>query len=583
MCPSVCACREMQPGRHFSDPSGCRGHGDRVTVHRTVAYRVLEQARRHGVGTAFGVHGANIEDVYAAAPEAQLPVVVAKHEFAAGAMADATARLGGQTGMVVTTSGGGAMNVVAALAESFDSRVPVLAVIGAPPTTLTGRGAFQDMLAPPDTIDLLGMLRGVTGHCGLVDSATDLDAALTSAFDCLDDDRPAALVIPKDIQATPAGDCDIGLRTTPPGLDVAAMSAIDALAKRLADAVRHGDRVCMWLGEEVSRTRIGPALADLASRLDATVVAAPGGADATDSLHRHAGVTGVMGHPSAQRAIAESAVCLVIGCRMTLTDRAGVDDALDDVDVHHIGRFPPRRKTPTIPVRSVAAAVHRLDDALSALGLQIARPVIAVRRDTLRTPAVPGNPYPSLADIMAAIGGALPTGTRVFADAGNVGAAAVHHLTPLVGGRFGVALGMGGMGYAVAAAIGTALADTSNRSVVIAGDGAFFMHGMEFHTAIEHSAPVTMIVLNNDAHGMCVTRENIYFPDTANVNRFQHTDIAAGMASMFSGLDVRHPSNADELGADCAELFTATGPNCLVVECHSDEVPPFLPFLPKGS
>ena len=98
---------------------------------RTVADIIIEHVRALGVSTIFGVHGANVEHLFDAAVRAAgITPVVAKHEFAAGAMADGTARISGGYGTVLTTSGGGALNVLPALAEAYDSRVPVLAVIG---------------------------------------------------------------------------------------------------------------------------------------------------------------------------------------------------------------------------------------------------------------------------------------------------------------------------------------------------------------------------------------------------------------------------------------------------------------------
>ena len=55
-------------------------------------------------------------------------------------MADGAARISGGIGAVLTTSGGGALNVVPALAEAYDSRVPVLALIGTAPRPTVGRG-----------------------------------------------------------------------------------------------------------------------------------------------------------------------------------------------------------------------------------------------------------------------------------------------------------------------------------------------------------------------------------------------------------------------------------------------------------
>ncbi|AFA75459.1 thiamine pyrophosphate enzyme-like protein [Gordonia polyisoprenivorans VH2] len=554
-----------------------------MLVAHTAAHRILEVARALGIHTVFGVHGANIEDLYAAGQTMGMPMVVAKHEFAAGAMADGVARMTGAPGMVVTTSGGGALNVVAALAESYDSRVPVLAVVGAPPTTLTARGAFQDMLDPPDTIDLVAVLGGVTGHCAVLHSVADLEPALEESFAAQRRGLPAALIVPKDVQRQPYhGTIGAVIGKTLDHVEETSAS-LDTLAALLAERATAGARVCVWVGDEVSRADAGDTVSEIATMLGASIVAAPGGADAVTHLAPHAGVTGVMGHPSAQRALADADVCLALGTRITVTDRAGLDDLLETTELYHVGVHSPRFPSKTVAVTSIDTALEHLSRQLATHPPTSppAHHTSQISIDRLVTPPVAHSSLPTLPALMAAIEAELPHDARVFADAGNVGAAAVHHLTPRRSGRFTVALGMGGMGYAIAAGIGVAIDDPSHRSVVIAGDGAFFMHGMEFHTAVQHDAPVTLIVLNNNAHGMCVTRERLYFPETFVVNRFCSSDIAGAVAAMFAGVTVRHPRDAAATRTACADLFTESGPNCLVVECHSDEIAPFAPFLPR--
>src|ERR1700739_1889799 len=110
---------------------------------------IVDHLAAAGVDYIFGVDGANIEDLYDAAHfhsdvTAAVPAVLAKHEFSAAAMADGYSRGGAGLGVVAATSGGGCLNTVPGLGESLASRVPVLALIGQPPTTLDGHGAFQD-------------------------------------------------------------------------------------------------------------------------------------------------------------------------------------------------------------------------------------------------------------------------------------------------------------------------------------------------------------------------------------------------------------------------------------------------------
>lgn len=560
--------------------------GPRGTV--SVADYIVQQLLSDSISVVYGVHGANVEDLYDAA--VRLPgmtPVVAKHEFAAGAMADGAARITGRPAAVMTTSGGGALNVVAALAESYDSRVPVLAIIGTAPSALVGRGAFQDMLSPPDTIDVAAVMSAVTGSCCVVTSAEEVPAALATALATLDRSLPAAILLPKDVQASvmPESGRLVHVETGHDNQGFV-IPDLDRLAGELcAEVAGSAGRVAIWAGDEASVADLREPVDRLADALGATVVASPGGRDILCGGHGCAGVTGVMGHPSARRALERSSVCLVVGCRMSITDRAGLDDVLTGRRVIHLGAHAPRyRDVDHLPCGDLGAALGYLTERVSAI-LDHPPGRSSGEIDVLPVPPT-ATPGPTMRTVVETVGAALAPGTTVFADAGNAGAAAIHHL-PWGHGRFVVALGMGGMGYALAAGVGnairTAIAGTDERTVVIAGDGSFFMHGMEIHTAIEFDASVTFVILNNDAHGMCITRERQFFPSTPSINRFRPTDIAAGLAAMFAGLTVAHPAHLTELREAAADLLSQPGPNCLVVDVDPDEIPPFAPLIPKGS
>jgi acetolactate synthase I/II/III large subunit len=115
--------------------------------------------------------------------------------------------------------------------------------------------------------------------------------------------------------------------------------------------------------------------------------------------------------------------------------------------------------------------------------------------------------------------------------------------------------------------------------VVIAGDGAFFMHGMEVHTAVHYRLPVTFVLFNNNAHAMCVTREQLFYDDLYSYNRFSSSRLGAGLAAMFPGLTSLDVSDLDGLAAALRAALDVDGPAVVSVECAADEVPPFAPFL----
>jgi acetolactate synthase-1/2/3 large subunit len=179
---------------------------------------------------------------------------------------------------------------------------------------------------------------------------------------------------------------------------------------------------------------------------------------------------------------------------------------------------------------------------------------------------------------ISALDAALPDGVDVVVDAGNTGAAAIHNLPVRRHGRFVVALGMGGMGYSFGAGVGMAFA-RRRRTVVIAGDGAFFMHGMEIHTAIQYRLPVTFVLFNNNAHAMCVTREQLFYHDRYSYNRFQPSRLGAGLAAMFPGLPALDVDHIDALPDALHTALNHDGPSVVSIECSADEIPPFAPFL----
>ena len=127
-----------------------------------------------GVRHVFGVGGANIEDVFLALQRRRprIAAVLNKHEHAAGTAADAYARISGGLGVVLATSGGGALNLVHSLGEARASRVPVLAIVGEPPTALQGAGAFQDT-SGKGPVDAARVFGAVAKSCARVEQPAD--------------------------------------------------------------------------------------------------------------------------------------------------------------------------------------------------------------------------------------------------------------------------------------------------------------------------------------------------------------------------------------------------------------------------
>ncbi|UNB51322.1 thiamine pyrophosphate-binding protein [Mycolicibacterium sp. YH-1] len=540
-----------------------------------VVDHIVDGLATHGVGFVFGVDGANIEDLYDAMfGREDITGVLAKHEFSAAAMADGLARASASLGVVAATSGGGSLNLVAALGESYTSRVPVLALVGQAPTVMDGQGSFQDTSGLGGSIDAVAVFSAVSVYCRRIVDPADIVTALPEAIAAAHSGGPAVLLLPKDVQQSIIEVADVD--------DMVAGAWVEDLAP-VVDALRCAlGPVTIIAGEQVARDDARAELEELRAVLRASVATVPDAKDTSGSPGLGAssalGVTGVMGHPAVADAVADSSVCLLVGARLPVTARAGLDDALDRVSVVSIGSVRPY--VPGLHVHSgdLRTSLSELVRALTGVGRPRGLRVCnAMPRRELQPPEHDGRGVRYRA-AMTALDEALPHDADIVVDAGNSGAAAIHHLPVRRDGRFVVALGMGGMGYSFGAAIGMCFA-RRRRTVVIAGDGSFFMHGMEIHTAIQYELPITVVLFNNNAHAMCVSREQLFYGDQYSYNRFTPSRLGAGLAAMFPGLPSIDVVDTAVLSATLRDAFAHTGPSVVSIECSADEIPPFAPFL----
>jgi acetolactate synthase I/II/III large subunit len=555
-----------------------------------VVDHIVEHLARIDIRYIFGVDGANIEDLYDAAHfRSDITAVLAKHEFSAATMADGYSRSGAGLGVVAATSGGGALNLVAGLGESLASRVPVLALVGQTATTMDGRGSFQDTSGRNGSLNAEALFSAVSVFCRRVLTPADIVSALPDAIAAARTGGPAVLLLPKDIQQSM-----VSLN----GYDKRNGRGVDPQRSRIGDphpivrALRRANGpVTIIAGEQVARDDARGQLEELRALLRAQVACVPDAKDVAGipglGSSSALGVTGVMGHPGVADAVAESAVCLVVGTRLSVTARTGLDDALASVPTFSIGSAPPYLPCTHVHTEDLRGSLTMLTRALSGPGRPRGLRVPDFVADAELSPPAFAGTGVRYRDAMNVLDRVLPDGADIVVDAGNTGAAAIHYLPVRRDGRFAVALGMGGMGYSFGAGIGMAFGrandGSSRRTVVIAGDGAFFMHGMEVHTAVQYRLPVTFVLFNNNAHAMCVTREQLFYDDLYSYNRFAPSQLGAGLADMFPGLSSVDVADIDALPAALERAMAVDGPSVVTVECSADEIPPFAAFLNRQS
>jgi acetolactate synthase-1/2/3 large subunit len=478
------------------------------------------------------------------------------------------------------------MNLVHALAEARASGVAVLALVGEPPLELQGKGAFQDTSGRDGAIDALAVFRAVSVWCERAAGADGVPAQLERAIDAALGRRgPAVLLLEKNVQCAELAPA----ASSPAPLGGGVLSGdaggpCDVPSAALADAACRlaTGKVLVIAGEQVAREGGTDALARLVDRLDARVAVTPDGRDAFDNANAcFVGVAGAMGHATAARALEQAAVCLLVGTRLPLLARQGLEPLLGATTLISLGRGRPFVEPVALHLEGSARGLcDALADELPARTRREPLPRTALdvadqsSSERARADVLGGAGPIDMAGALARVARALPEGAVVLADAGNTGASVAHYLDLPRGGRSLIAMGMAGMGYSFGAAIGAACA-SGQRCVVCAGDGAFFMHGMEVHTAVEHALPITFIIFNNRAHGMCLMRERLLIGEEHRYNTFKEAHIGAACAALFPTLPSRDCRCLDELEQALSATATVAGPALIALELPGVEVPPF--------
>ncbi len=464
------------------------------------AYNVL---KANGIDTVFGLLGGSMLELYDAMyKDGAIDYVGARDERAAGHMADAWARMTGKPGVVLGAQAGpGVVNIVTAVAEAQLAYSPLVVIAGAISRCDHAKDTFQE-------VDQVALFAPICKKSVLCTDANRLAAMLEDAIRLANSGRkgPVVLHVPRDlfsdmVRANDAKPVNIA-RPGP-----AAPEDVDAIATLLSQA----KRPVIFAGGGFKWGKGRDVLTALAEKLEVPVVASTGHADVMRHGHPwFAGQAGPRGNRVASRLTKEADVMVVLGARLGFNstfhsnDYVGADTRIAHVDLEGsaVGRYFPAEVAVQADARLTAEAVtgkaSRPDaDAWRDAFKADMASLLAERAEEAQIATLPMHPRRALAEMREA----LPENAIVTLDTGNTclqGADRLAHYEPL---SLITPLDFGLVGFGLAAAIGAKAAAPDRPVVAMMGDGAVGYTMIEIQTAIQHSLPIVVVVLDNEAWG----------------------------------------------------------------------------------
>ncbi|MBU0994259.1 MAG: thiamine pyrophosphate-binding protein [Proteobacteria bacterium] len=546
-----------------------------------------------GVEHLFGVSGANIENLHDAVfrlGEGKLSNRLCKSEIGAAFMADGYSRFKDTIGVCCCTSGGGMMNMAVGVAESRASGVPLLAIVGCPPSYLTGQGAFQDASGNGLTVDAKMLWQSIS-KCVIELTAEhfweQLFHALTESFSKRP--GPSSLLIPRDIieqQVSP--------RPSWWPSKLSAFKIEDELPKKellsLVSAINDARSAVIFAGPEVGNQNELVKFSNFTGIPVATTLGATG---AYPNNHPNfLGTVGAAGLPSVHTYLSGCDLIIVLGCQLEAMIRAPFETTLLSKNIYIINTC--TSSSPKhLDVNTITACPNRVLKYLNGNKNHLIKKLnpeklpqhTHYKPQTYsygKTPELnTGEQILKQSEALTILQSFIPQNGNLLFDAGNCAAAAAHYLTIPDGTRSLVALGMGGMGYAICAAIGIQLAKPKNQTMVISGDGAFLMTGMEIHSAIEWRLPILWVFFNNSQHGMCTSRQRHFFENRITCTQYGDVNIDRVVSGLDSSNTLWHgqAKDATEMKFLLEDYYAKDSrPGVLELKIGIEEIPPFFPL-----
>lgn len=473
--------------------------GGRTVLRLTGGEAVVRSLVANGVRVVFGIPGTHTLSIYEHLEGYGLRHVGVRHEQAAGYAADAYARVTGEPGVVLTTSGPGVLNAASALGQAYSDSVPVLLVSAE--VRRGGAGLYRGLLH--EAKDLRGACEALVDQSYRATCPDEIDAmiALALARARAGRPRPVHLEVPADVleevgEVPPEPTVAPVVAPRPP--DAAALDAASALlaeARRPGVVLGGGARGC------------GESAIELAERLGALVATTANGKGVVDEDHPRCLGAGL--HLEAvQRWLASCDAVLVVGSELAETDFWGAPGPVG-------GRLVRLDVDPAQMVRGQRADVALVGDA----GLGLAALLERLRRHQGEVPA----PRPLEArdrvaleerrreaeargkrwlEAVAAIAAAIGPETILTSDTSRACyEGALANLRLGAGARFLHPTGFATLGYALPAAIGAAVAAPERAVVAVSGDGAFQFSLQEIATAGALGRPLPIVVFDDGGYG----------------------------------------------------------------------------------
>lgn len=545
---------------------------------------MMRSLEHEGVEVLFGYPGGAIMPTYDALYDHQdsLYHILVRHEQGAVHAAQGYARVSGKVGCAIVTSGPGAMNTIAGVADAMIDSTPMVVICGQVGAAMLGTDAFQE-------VDVIGVTQPISKWAFQIRKAEDIAWAVSRAFYIARSGRPGPVVLDftKNAQTgmvnyLPAN-VDF-IRSYKP-VPVPTQSTIEQAAKMINDSVKP----FVLVGQGVE---LGCAREELLNLLEKAQIPAGCtmlGLSALPSDHPlNMGMLGMHGNLGPNVMTNQCDLLIAVGMRFDDRVTGNLDTYAKQAKIIHFDIDPSEiNKNVKVDLAVVGDCKHTLarvaelvEETRHQAWVDGFKPYADKENNKVIEPAIHPNDGPLLmGEVVRAVSEATAHKAILVTDVGQNQMFACRYFKYTEGRSVVTSGGCGTMGFGLPAAIGATFGAPDRTVCMFCGDGGLQMTIQELGTIMEQKAPVKIILLNNNYLGNVRQWQYMFFDKRYSFTPMLNPDYEK-IAEAY-GIPARTVVKREELHDAINEMLQTDG--AFLLQCAVKEEDNVLPMTPPGA
>ena len=549
----------------------------------TGAEALMRSLEHQGVKTMFGYPGGSIMPTFDAlyGHRDKLNHILVRHEQGAAHAAQGFARVSGEVGVCLVTSGPGATNTITGVADAMIDSTPIVVIAGQTPVSLLGTDAFQE-------VDLVGVTQPISKWSYQIRRAEDVAWAVARAFYIAKSGRPGPVVLDftKNAQTEMVDYEPVMLdfiRSYDPIPDTDRVELQHA-----ADLINAAQKPFVLVGQGVELGNAQKELQAFLEKADIPCGRTLLGLSAIPSTHPlNKGMLGMHGNLGPNVKTNECDVLIAVGMRFDDRVTGNLNTYAKQAKIIHMDIDPSEIN------KNVKVDVAILGDCKETLA-----ELTKLVRENKHTEwiesfdeyeqkeyahVIEKEVYPkegplNMGEVVRAVSEATNHEAVLVTDVGQNQMMAARYFQYTKNRSIVTSGGLGTMGFGIPAAIGATFGCPDRTVCVFMGDGGLQMNLQELGTIMEQQAPVKMILMNNNYLGNVRQWQAMFFGHRYSFTPMMNPDYMK-IAEAY-GIPSRRVIERSELKEAICEMLATDGP--FLLEACVIEEGNVMPMTPPG-